>query len=155
MTDFSPMSKAPAFKDAFYAMAKTQLPKSTQVSFGHPGISNQPDIVACLDLTSEQAEATLSAARRTREETLTLEVMVSCFRNGYGDSDKVVSDAAYALLGTLEEYVRTTDTTLGGVVRECFLTSHTSTGYTDPQSLAQGRTIDIRAIFTAHARISS
>lgn len=156
MTDFSPTSKAPSFKDAFYQVAKNMFAlTAVQVTFGHPGIMQADDMIAFMDMTSEQHFATMSASRRSREETLTLKVMVSSFRNGNADNDQAPSDAAYGLMSQLEEYVRITDTTLGGAVRECFLTSHTSTGYTDPQSLAQGRTVDIEATFTAKARVTS
>jgi hypothetical protein len=55
----------------------------------------------------------------------------------------------------VEQYARVTDTTIGGAVRWCFLTQHTSQGHTDPQVLEQGRVIEISATFTALARVTN
>jgi len=143
------------FKQAFYDAAVDLLAgDSVGVSFGHPGTNQTNDIVAFLGVRVEQDPATFGT-NRSREEVLTLTVVISCYRGGGAALEKVCSDRAYELLRILETYVRVTDTTLGGVVRHCFLTAHESDGATDPRSLAKGRTIEIAAVFTAHARVSS
>lgn len=148
-----------AYKDAFYSLCQTLWPAATtdvQVSYGHPGVSQRPDIIALMDVSSQQVEANLGNLR-SREETLTLKVVISCFRAGNADNDKVPFDAAIAFLAQLENAIRpmSGDTTLGGVVRECGLTDVISTGYTDQQSLAHGRTIDLECTFTAKCRVTS
>lgn len=149
------VSAAPAFKDAFVTAARTIWSETdVQVSFGHPGQVQADDLVAFMGCVSEQEPATYGT-RRQREETLLLDVVVSVYRGGGSDVEQVASDRAYELLGQLEQYVRVTDTELGGVVRHCFMVGHTSDGSTDPQVLAQGRLIEINAQFAAKARITS
>lgn len=134
--------------------AQALWPTGVQVSFGHPGPSQSPNIVALLAVSSEQEPATYGTAR-SREETLTLTVMFSIYRAGGSEMEKVASDYAYQLLGDLERQVRMTDTTVGGAVRECFLVSHRSEGATDPETLASGRLIEVEAVFQAKARVRS
>ncbi len=124
------------------------------VTFGHPGarVKNYQDAVGFTTVDVTQAVATLGT-NRAREETIDLTVQVSCWRTDTPD-DETASAAAYALLGQLERHVRVTDTTLGGVVRHCFLVSHFSEGETNPDLLLAGRTIEIQAVFRAAVRIT-
>lgn len=154
----SSVTLAQAFKAAFVAAAQTLVASrdpEVLVSFGHPGqaMGNFDDLVAFTTISVDQEPATLGT-NRSRSETLTQTVQISCYRAGGPDREQVASDGAYELLGLLEHHVRVTDTTLGGLVLWCFLTSHTSTGETDPDLLASGRTIDIDATFTAKARVT-
>lgn len=125
------------------------------VTFGHPGrdFMNWDDAVGFAGTSSTQDVATMGT-NRSREEVLEQKVWISCFRKGGSDQEVVASDAAYALLGLLEHHVRAVDTTLGGVVRECFLTSHSADGETRADLLAAGRTIEIEATFTARVRVT-
>jgi hypothetical protein len=68
---------------------------------------------------------------RTREETLTCEITFYCFRGGGQEQEAIVMARAYDLLGDLELYVRVTNTTLSGAVRDCMLTDHASNAATD------------------------
>lgn len=146
-------SGGPAFKDAFVAAAETiWAGTDVQVAFGHPGMNMQDDLVVFGAMTSEQNPATMG--QRSREEILTIEVVVSVFRGGGPEMEKVTSDRAYALLAQLENHARVTDTTIGGSVRHCFLSSYTSTGVTDPNVLSAGRETDITAQFVAAVRIT-
>lgn len=148
---------AAQFKDAFYAMAQTVFVNDARVlvSYGHPGLQNQDDLILLLGVKSQQVEAAMSSSLRSRWETLELDLFISSYRAGELDNDKVPSDRVYAMLGLLENYVRTTDTTLGIGLQQCFLTAHDSTGSTDPQVLAHGRMVDCTATFTALVRISN
>lgn len=148
-------SVAGAFKDAFVAIAETIWVPATSavlVSFGHPGQSQPDDIVGFLDVRTEQDFATLGTARE-RNEIIQLDVLVSCYRGGGPEAEKVASDRAYELLGLLEASVRTTNITVGGTVMECWLISTDSSGRTDPNEIANGRTIEVTATFQARARI--
>lgn len=148
-------SAAAAFKAAFVAAANTLWAGTdVQVSFGHPGQTQTDDIVAFGRVTSEQVMANYGS-NRSRDETLTLDVVFSIFRGGGVEMEKVASDRGYELLTQLEEFARVTDTTIGGTVRYCFLASHESDGATDPEILAAGRLIEISAQFSATARITS
>lgn len=155
----SSTTAAQAFKAAMVAAMRelTVADDHVLVSFGAPGQQalNFLDVVSFEDITSEQDPATLGT-NRAREEILTLQVVIECFRPGEGDQEEAASDAAYDLLGRLERHVRVADTTVGGTVRQCFLTSHRSTGETDPAALAvlHGRLIAVEAVFTARVRVT-
>jgi len=150
------MTAALTFKNAMVAAAQTIWPTgdAVRVSFGHPGATTADDIIAFMDVSSVQEPAALGA-RRQRQETLELTVVVSCYRAGGAEQEKIASDRAYSLLGLLTQQVRVTDTTVGGTVLFCFLTSHQSDGATDPDMISVGRLIEISAVFTAEARITS
>lgn len=150
----STTSVAAAFKDAFYAWAVTNWSGDpVQVQFGIPGPNQQDDIVGFLDVTAEQDPATFGT-QRSREEVLTLIVTASSYRAGESAQEKVAWDRAVALIAELEQYARVTDTTIGGTVRECFLTNLQIAG-TPQELIAGGRLVEAQATFTAHARIRS
>lgn len=153
------VSFAEMYKEAFYTRAVTLFAADpqVQVAFGHPGTSMSDDIVAFMGVTTDQVEATM-ATNRSREETLSLTVIISCYAAGNTDGDLTPSKRAFSLLGSLENYVRTTDTTLGlaaNGLRQCFLTSISTSAATDEAYLAAGRLVEIIAVFTAQARISN
>ena len=154
----SSATAAQAFKAALVAAMQTLVvdrDPQVLVSFGHPGqdMANWADLVAFTDTDSEQETATMGT-NRSRNETLTQTVQISCYRPGGADQESVASAAAYGLLELLEHHVRVTDTTLGSLVLWCFLTSHRCTGETAPDLLMDGRTIDIEATLTARARVT-
>lgn len=148
-----------AYKKAFYQAVKDLFaadPDTEQVYvvYGQPSTYQPDDIVSFGRLTSGQETATLST-NRSREETLTLEVTVSCFMGGTEDGEIATADRAYELLRRIEHYVRMTDTTLGGLVRTCTLTAHNSEGATPEELMEAGRVTEVVATFTAHARIKA
>lgn len=147
---------ADIFKDAMVDAAHTlwDPDPNIQISYGHPGMNMLNDIVGFGRVSSEQ-EVAAYGPTRPREETLTLDVTFSIYRPGGPEMEKVATDRAYELLRQLARYVRITDTTVGGTVRDCFLTAHESDGSTDPETLSQGRLIEVMATFTAHARVRS
>lgn len=155
--DLTQATLALAFKKAFYEAVKTLMAEGydtehVYVVFGQPATYVPDDIVSFGRLASGQAAATLST-NRSREETLTLEVTVSCFQGGDEDAEILTAERAYELLRRIERQVRMTDTTVGGTVRECALTSHESEGATPEDLIDQGRVTEVVATFTAKARI--
>ena len=152
----SSVTAAQQFKAALMdAMVTLVTGQEVLVSFGHPGdeVGNWDDQVSFADIEVTQEFGPMGT-NRSRDETLRQTVWVSSFREGGTDQERVAAARAYELLGLLERYVRFTDTTLGGVVRQCFLTSHTSQGFTDPGMTLAGREVDIEAVFTAEVRIT-
>lgn len=151
------VSAAPTFKAALFAAAGTLFANDTPavlVTYGMPAFDPYNDVVSFASTTSTSEPATLST-RRQREETLTQEVIFYCFQEGGQEQEVVVMTRAYTLLAQLEEYVRVTDTTLGGAVLYCFLTEHASDAATDQDVLRKGRLHVLTATFTAHNRITS
>lgn len=147
------VSAAPTFKAAFYAAAVAALPDTVRVSYGHPGTSFlEDDIVAVMGATGDQTPATMGTPR-SREETIRLEVVVSSYRGGGAEAEPVAEAAAFALLGTLETYVRLTDPTVGGTVRLCQLEEWRAEPATDEALLTQGRQVELTATFRAEVRI--
>jgi hypothetical protein len=150
---------SPDLKNAFHAMAKrvmaaTADTQEVQVDFGTPGSYAAWDIIKIGRVSARQDPATLGT-NRSREQSLEIEVTISCYRGGGADQEQVCSDRAYQLLRLLADEVHHGDTTLGGVVRWCFLASDESDGATDPADVANGRTIAIVATFAAAARITN
>ena len=143
-----------AFKDAAYTIGVALWPSGVQVTFGHPGVTQLDDIVAFMDVSASQEPATFGT-NRSREETLELKVMFSCFRAGGPDMEKVAFDRAIELQAQLETAFRVTDTTTGGSVRECFLTDIRVSSATDEQTLSKGRLVEIEATYTAKARVKT
>ncbi|WP_115790037.1 hypothetical protein [Arthrobacter silvisoli] len=155
--DLNQATLALAFKKAFYEaikqlMADDPATPHVYVVFGTPASYEPDDIVSFGRVTSGQAVATLTT-NRSREETLTVEVRISCFVGGAEEAEIAASERCYELLRMIERHVRMTDTTVGGTVRTCFLTSHESDGETPEELLEQGRVIDVTATFTAAARV--
>jgi len=152
----SAFTAAVAFKNALYAQAVTLWASdpTVQVSYGHPGQSQADDMVAFMDWSGTQQPVTLGP-RRQREEELRVTVMFSIYRGGGTEQEKICTDRLIDLLGDLEEYTRVTDTTLGGVVRHCFIESFESAGSTDPAVLSAGRLIEASAVFVAVNRVTS
>jgi len=146
---------APLFKAGLKAAADTVWSaEGVLTGYGMPGFDAYDDIIAFGAVTSDAEPATLGT-RRTREETLTCEVTFYIFRGGGQEQEVVVETRFYTLLNLLAESVRVTDTTLGGVVRECFLTSYASDQATDQSVLSKGRLQVGVATFTAKYRITS
>lgn len=153
MTDTA--TAALAVKRALYDAARNLFdPNTVLVSFGlSTARRDLSQIVAFLEVTSRQEEGPLSAVQRSRNEYVDVQVVISVAKAGR-DDDLEVSDIAYGHLRTLDQYVRKTDTTLGGAALWCFLTASESFGYTQADQLAQGRLCEIEATFTARVRIT-
>lgn len=149
-------SAAPAFKAALVSVCRTLFPEPAYVSYGHPGTVRRDDMVAVMNVTSEQEIATMSAQRR-REETLTVEVVFSYWAGG--SDQQAVTERAYAALAELEDYLQDSGTiaslqiTVGGTVRDCMVTGHVLEEADDPDLLATGRLADITATVQARVRI--
>lgn len=148
-----------AFKKTFYERIKELFApdpdtQHVHVVYGQPSTYEPEDIVSFGRLSSGQETATMST-NRSREETLSLEVTVSCFKGGTEDGEIATAERAYELLRRIEHYVRMEDPTLGGLVRQCLLTGHESEGATPEDLTDQGRVTEVIATFTAHARIKA
>jgi hypothetical protein len=144
---------APRFKAALYTVCQSLFPDPVQVAYGHPGLDQQDDIVSIGRTTSTQEQLTFGTTR-SREETVTCEITFSCYRGGGPEMEQVVTERAFSLLGQLEDYLRATDITLGGVCRFALLTSTECDGVSDPDILQQGRLIEVIATITGYVRLS-
>lgn len=133
-------------------MAEAEDTQQVLVTYGAPGTFEPEDLVSFTGTESVQEGATMG--NRGRQETLIQEVQISCWRGGGQEMELVCAQRAYQLLRMIENYCRKTDTTVGGTVLWCFLTSHESFGQTDPQFIDKGRVIEITAKFTARSRIT-
>jgi hypothetical protein len=146
-----------AFRDAARAAIADE---TVLVCLGHPGKAQPDDIVSVGDITLD-AEYGAMSNRRQREVLIVQEGIVSSFVRGGRDAEEKASDRACLLLMTVEEYLRGdgTDTgngrtTLGGLVRECFLThAGPAGGFDSAVSNVKGRAVEIPFAFTAKARI--
>ena len=116
------------FKGAVYDAAVTlwaTTHPSMLVSYGPPGANVPDDVFMVLRIESNLEPAAIRPQRQ-REEILTLETQFWIFRPGVEGAERDANDFLYARLGELEQYLRFTDTTMGGLVRECKLARHRS-----------------------------
>lgn len=144
---------AHAFRAALYAAALNLWAGTpVQVILGNPATYQADDVVEIGAVNSTQDPATFGS-QRSREEQLELEVIISIFRAGGIEREADVFDRAYALLEDLALFCRVTDTTVGGTVRQCALTSNAYGSGNSDQTLAAGRIGVVVAKFTAQARI--
>lgn len=147
---------AVAFKSALYTACQTLYPAPALVTYGHPGAASADDMIAVMNVTSEQEVGPMSPQRR-REETLSVEVVFSCWSGGA--DQQTVTERAYALLADLEDYLTdtgvtaSTQITLGGAVRDCRVMGHELAETSDPDDMAMGRLAEITATVTARVRI--
>jgi len=148
-------SAAYAVKNALYEAAKTLFAgDDIVVSFGLPSDFGSPDQVFVGAFRSEQEPGPMGG-RRSRNENVYVTVEFDFTRAGEAEDDKVVTDAAMDAVRRLEEYVRVTDATLGGVCEWCFLESIDSEGLTPLQVVAAMRQSSISVVFHAFVRVTS
>jgi len=126
----------------------------TLVVRGLPAFATADDNV-CVGAVTANQEAVTFGTQRSREESLTCQIDFYSFRGGGVAMEEVVEARAYEMLDELAQYVRVTDTTLGGVVRQCFLTDIAADAATDPDVLAKGRMHVITATLSAEVRVRS
>lgn len=145
-------STAPQIKLALLAELDALYSAPVQVVYGPPGPEQEDDIVCVGNARSSQELATMSPQRR-REETVDVDVIVSCYRGGGTESQQPVTERAYALLADLEDHLQGAGYDLGGAVRLARVTSHELVEAAEPDVLAKGRVSEITATVTCHVRI--
>jgi len=144
-----------AVKDAIYTAAQDLFADDEiVVSFGLPGDKSFPDQVFVGAMRSEQEPGPMGG-RRQRNENVYVTVEFDFWRAGEAEDDRVVTDAAMSAVRRLEEYLRVTDTTIGGVCEWAFVESIDSEGITPLQVVAAGRQSSISVVVHAFVRISS
>lgn len=125
---------------------------AVQVGLGMPWPQTAQDLIAVGGVES-QLEPGPMGPQRSRDETLTVEVLISVFRPGGQDQEQVASDRAYELLGAIERHLRMVDPTVGGLVRACLLTGHRMESDPFDDGTGMGRVVEVLATFAAQARI--
>jgi hypothetical protein len=144
-------------QSVFAAATTTDFPTPPTVCMGVPSNTDNFQIVSIGEVSIAQEPAALGTTRQ-REETLTCDVTISVFLGGMDDVEPTVNQRAWDLMALLEEqvhYVRENQdgTTLGGLVRECFLTQVAQDSQAAQVSTTTGREAVIVGTFTAKARI--
>lgn len=143
-----------ALYDAAVALWETNHPEVLVTWGPHTAPTVPDDLVSFTDVSSDQEPATLSATNRSREETLNLDIEFWAFRPGRVDAALEAEQALYERMGELEHYVRQTDTTLGGTVRQCFLVRHAAASAAYSRGQEQGALAGAVATFQAIVRIT-
>lgn len=150
-------SVAPVLKSGLVTMLTTAFADepTVRVSYGHPGLAPEPDLVGVMGVLTEQETATLG--NRSREETLRVAVTVSCAVGGGPEAQQAATERAYALLADIESALRT-DPTVGGACRMAVVEGADlaediwwAEAYDPP--VAVGRVAEITATIRAVARI--
>lgn len=146
------------YKQAFYTIA-TEYFKEPNPEFevirGLLGAKIPEQYMQVLGTTSELDAATMSS-NRTREMVVRLETQWFVFRYGEVDADREAEDILFTRLRDLEQHIRVNDITLGGVVRECFVSSvATDSASVEEAGTSQGRLAAAIVIWEAKIRISN
>ena len=145
-------SAVPAVKAALFAALQSAYPTGVQVCYGRPsaGAWLAEDVVALLDVDATQDAPLLGA--RAREESFRLTVLVSSARGG--DDQQATTEAAYALLATLEAALRA-DPTVAGTCRTAEVVGHLlrEDEWVSPDGVFLGRVAEIAAAVAVKARI--
>ncbi len=141
-------SAAPALKAALYTVLTGLYPAPTVVAYGPPGGYLDDEVVSISNVSSSSVVATLSP-NHSREETLEVTVIYSVTNGGGYEIQQTVTERAYAMLGALEYYIKVTNPTIAGTVRDAYIISH------DMEEAAPegSRNCQIVAVLQAHARI--
>lgn len=127
---------------------------SLHVSFGFAADGgDRPDAMAFMEIRTQQEPATLST-NRSRDEEIFVSFVVTAFRAGELDDDRVPTEAAFGYVRTLEQHIRQNDPTLGGLAHWCFLDNVQSMAATSADIVSQGRLVVIEAQFKARVRIT-
>lgn len=146
-------------KNGIYQLAQQTFPAPTYVCMGLPSTLTPNEIVSIGNINAGQDVATLSASNRGREETLQIEVTFTVWSGGGDEVEPLIEARVFELVSQLEQavhYIRgdgTDPTTLGGAVRQCFLTALTQDSMPTNEEAA-GREAVAIATFTAKARIT-
>ena len=101
-------SAIPLVKSGLVATLTSLLPAPVFVSYGHPGTLRVDDMVAVMDASAAQDWVVMTPSR-PRDEVVTVDVVFSSYRD---DTQQVVTERAFTMLGLLETYVRS-DPSLG------------------------------------------
>lgn len=145
-------------KAAMYTAAQTVYASEPTVGvlYGLPSSENGPtDVVGIVAVRTTQEAATFGT-NRSREEEIEIDVYVGVYRGGRGSElEQAAQERAVDLLGMLEQHIREDDPTLGGVVRECFLTKVELDGRTPTEVEHLGVLAELEATFTAKVRITT
>jgi len=145
-------SKAPAVKAALFTLCQTLYPVPIQVAYGHPGTDLESDIVSVGAVRAIQEIATMSTMRN-REETVTVDVIFSCFAGGGAETQQTVTERCYSLCALLENYLQATDYTLAGTARLARVTGAELIESDDPDLLSLGRLSELTATVEVQVRI--
>lgn len=124
------------------------------VEWGTLGANVPDNVMLVLGTDSEQEPGPLSSTNRSREETLHVEVQFFITRWGEEGAAREADQYLYDRLGELELHVRQTDTTLGGLVRHCFLVTHLTDSRSFTRNNHAGRIAAAIARFEAKVRIT-
>ncbi|MFF2274210.1 hypothetical protein ACFVTX_18190 [Agromyces sp. NPDC058136] len=123
------------------------------VVLGHPGKAIADDIISITDAQASQ-EIGPMGPRRIRDETIEQQLIISIWRAGGREQERVTQERAFEVLGRIENHFRKSDTELGGLVLWCFVTNVLLEG-TPPELVGKGRMTQLTVTFTAQARIQT
>lgn len=143
-----------AVKDAVKAACDSLFPDDL-VTFGHPGYAaGLPDnIVAVRNARSTVEEGPMGRARRATDETVEVDVVISCWSGTRSQRDVTVTASGY--LDLLTDYCATSATTALGGAGGCLwslVSSWELVETEDPEDIAQGRIAEIAVTVTARCR---
>jgi hypothetical protein len=139
-----------------YAVCQSLFPPPVLVSFGDPG-AYQPDVIVAVMGGQIPVARPTMGTNRSREKTVTMDVIISVFVAGGDPSQTSAWTTAQAMSDLLEAYFRTSpNETLSGACREAWVTN-TAPVFSNARDAATGNQTgsicDITVTITAAVRI--
>lgn len=107
-------SAAPALKAALVTQLAVLFPAPTVVAYGPPGEYLDDEVVAVTDITTTSQVHTSTTA--LREEVIDVTILFSVTNGGGAEIQQTVTERAYAMVASLENYLKVTSPTVGGTV---------------------------------------
>lgn len=103
-------SLIPTVRVALFAVVVAGMPAGVQTAYSHPGDAMERETVYLGDASATHDLATIRSGRRTRDETITIDVWVETTADG--PDAQAAAERAWVLIAALEEAL-TVDATLG------------------------------------------
>ena len=127
-------------------------PTGVTILRGAPGTTTTADVVSLRSTTVDDVQVQMGPQRR-HDETMTVTLLLSCFRAGDYRAQRAADEAAWAMLTLLRDGLRFDRTpNMAGAVRHAVVASYSLDREDDPAVLAKGRVAVITVTLAIKAR---
>ena len=127
-------------------------PSGITILRGSPGTTTTADVVSLQSTSVADVQVQMGPQRR-HDETMTVTLLLSCFRSGNYRAQQVADETAWTMLAALRDGLRFDRTpNMAGAVRHAVVSSYSLAREDDPAVLAKGRVAVITVTLTIKAR---
>lgn len=136
-------------------LVDTLLPSlfpSAEVVWGWAPDTAADDVVMVLNAQVQNSQP-VYGTQRPVEETMSLQVTISCWRAGGREAQRTASLQAMSMYSTLRDYFKTNaNETLGGICRWVRVVSYELAEDDDEEAMHQGRLAQVDVVLSIRAR---